>query len=207
MPELPLLLLPALDRLAVGVDTEVEVELLSDPSEAVTTMTVVEVVGVALSVVDVAVLSEEVVLSALVVVVESSEVVLVCAGGSVVVEVGAGAASVDVDDVVVASDVVVAVVEVLDVVADVVSEVEVCSVEDVSLAVVATTVLPLPLASASEPCLPTKAFVSRIKTAALMKKPSATDVAVRAATTSLSTLVECMMFSRVVLTCLLGRGS
>lgn len=50
--ELLPLLLPALDRLGVVVDTEVRVELLRDPSEAVTTMTVVSVVGTALAVVD-----------------------------------------------------------------------------------------------------------------------------------------------------------
>lgn len=46
IPELPLLLLDSL-RPGVGVETETDVELLTDPSVAVTTMTVVEVVGLA----------------------------------------------------------------------------------------------------------------------------------------------------------------
>lgn len=44
IPELPLLLLDW-DKLAVGVVTETEVELLTEPSEAVTTTTVVDVLG------------------------------------------------------------------------------------------------------------------------------------------------------------------
>lgn len=49
---LPLLLEPDWDKLAVGVVTEREVELLTEPSEAVTTTTVVDVEGVALAEVD-----------------------------------------------------------------------------------------------------------------------------------------------------------
>lgn len=51
MPELPLPLL-ALDRLAVGVVTETDVELLTDPSVAVTTMIFVDVLGVGVAVVE-----------------------------------------------------------------------------------------------------------------------------------------------------------
>lgn len=202
MPELPPSLLLPLDKLADGVETEREVELLSDPSEAVTTMTVVAVVGVALLVVDEAVSPEEVVS-------ESASVVeVVWPGAGVVwepslVEVVCWGDSTDavVVAVVVASDVVVASVEVLEV-EDVVSDVVVDSALVDSLVVVAAGEFPLPLASAlleSEPCLLTKAFVScRPKIATLMKKPSATEVADRAATTNLSTLVErmVMMLSR-----------
>lgn len=52
MPELLPLLLPWLLRLAVGVDTVSEVELLTEPSDWVTTTTVVEVVGVGVAVVE-----------------------------------------------------------------------------------------------------------------------------------------------------------
>lgn len=196
MPELPPLLLLPLDKLAVGVETEVEVELLTDPSEAVTTMTVVEVVGVALSVVEEAVSPEEVVWDSGGVEVVSPGARVVW-GASLVDEVGCGAASEVVVADVVASDVVVGSAEVCEEVADVVCDVEVGSALVVSLAVVAATVFPLPLASAalleSEPCLWTKAFVSSLpKIAALIRKPSATEVADRAATTTLSTLAERM---------------
>lgn len=108
------MLLPALDRVAVGVETEVEVELLSDPSEAVTTTTVVDVVGVALSVVEEADLSEVVWAGADVEV--DSPVAVVVGEASFEVEVGEGAASDIVDEVVVGSAVVVAsLVDVVDV--------------------------------------------------------------------------------------------
>lgn len=52
IPELwLLLLLPLLDRAAVGVVTERDVLLLTDPSVAVTIMTVVKVLGVGVAVV------------------------------------------------------------------------------------------------------------------------------------------------------------
>lgn len=175
MPELPPLLLLALDRLAVGVDTESDVELLSDPSEAVTMTTVVAVVGVALSVVEAAVLSAEVVWLGGGFADVSSEAVLVCAGCDVLVEVGGGAASLDVVAVVVAAAVVVASVVVCAAEVDAVSDVEVWAAEVVSLVVVAATVLPLPLASTalseSEPCRRTNALLSWPKIAALIKKP------------------------------------
>lgn len=164
-------------------------------------MTVVEVVGMALSVVEEAVLLEEVVWESGGVEVVSPGAGVVW-GASLVDEVGCGAASEVVVADVVASDVVVGSAEVCEEVADVVADVEVSSALDVSLAVVAATVFPLPLASAalleSEPCLWTNAFVSSLpKIAALIRKPSATEIADRAATTTLSTLAERMaMLSR-----------
>lgn len=68
-----------------------------------------------------------------------------------------------------------------------------------SLDVVAAAVFPLPLASAvlsEPPCLWTNSFVSLPKIAALIRNPWVTEVADSAATTSLSTLVECMASSR-----------
>lgn len=189
MPEPPPLLLPALDRVAVGVETEVEVELLSEPSEAVTTMTVVEVMGVALSVVETE-LSE-------VVVGEPADVVVasvVGGGASFEVEVVVGVASVVVADVVVGSaGVVVGAVVSADEV-EVVEEVVVGSWEVVSLVGVTATVLPLPVPSALLPCLSTKPCVSLPNMATLMKKPWVAEVADKAATTNLRTLAECMMF-------------
>lgn len=85
MPELPLLL--ACERPAVGVVTDTEVELLTEPSDAVTTTTAVEVTGVADVVVDD--WSEAVVVLELLV--EVGDVVIAPASVLLVVVVAAGA--------------------------------------------------------------------------------------------------------------------
>lgn len=92
MPELPLLLLDPF-RPAVGVETETAVELLTEPSVAVTTMIEVEVTGSAVVVAELEpppdVVSEEPVVAAL-----PPAVVEAAGVSSVDVVVGAGAFSV-----------------------------------------------------------------------------------------------------------------
>lgn len=217
MPELPLPL-PAWVRPAVGVVTDREVELLTEPSEAVTTTTAVEVTGVGVAVVDVS--EADVVWDESEDVDEASADELVADGRSelVVVEAGTGAALVVVcwaGAVVVVES---ADVEVLEVGAaaaevDVVeSEVVVEEVESAAAALVvaaATVLPPPPVASAAllEPCLAIKSLLYLPRKAASMMKPWATDVADRAARSSFSILVECILFMLCVVVLLTMESS
>lgn len=167
----------------MGVVTEREVELLTEPSEAVTTTTVVEVEGVALVVADV--------LDVVAAVVSEASVALV-GPADVVVEVGIASELVG---LVVAAEVGVVSADVLVVCSAVVADVLVVSAAEevvVSAAevVVAATVFPLPLVSA---CLlkPTS-LTSRLRNEASMWKAWVAVVADSAATSSLSNLAECM---------------
>lgn len=167
----------------MGVVTEREVELLTEPSDAVTTTTVVEVEGVALVVAEV--------LDVVAAVVSEGSVALV-APADVVVGVGVESALVG---LVVAAEVVVGSADVLVVASAVVADVLVVSAaEEVVVSadevVVAAAVFPLPLVSA---CLlkPTS-FTSRRRNEASMRKAWVAVVADSAATSSLSNLAECM---------------
>lgn len=198
IPELPLPLLSDWDRAAVGVVTDVEVELVTEPSEAVTTTMAVEVTGSALVVEEVsddAVLEPDSVDDA-----PAEELVGDGAFSLVtVLDVGAGLS----DEVGVDAEAGVDVVsedEVLVVVAGTDVDVLVTSVaeevvESAAAVVVAATVLPLPLTSAasSEPRLATRALLYRPRIAASMMKAWVTEEADSAATSSFSILVECMM--------------
>ena len=213
--DMPELLLPLLefDRLAVGVVTDTEVELLTDPSVAVTTMTVVDVVGVGVAVVllesDVDVVSpeESAVEAAASVEVEVGDVlpplplswdveVEVVSAAAVVVVEGVVAASVVVVSAVVVGSVEVALVLVLVVVSasDVEDVVE--AAESSPADVAAAAVLPLPLAARSlrrESSLRTISLLDWAMMAASIMKPWATEVADSAAASSCSIRLECMV--------------
>lgn len=196
MPELLPLPLPAWDRLGVGVLTETEVELLTEPSEAVSTTTVVEVTGVALAVVELA--SAEVVLLSVAEGDCASEVVCVGAFWLVVLVVGAASSDVVVvwAGAVVVSLVVVGVSEVVG--AAVVSVVAVVVWLVVSAGVeVAATVFAFPLASAAllapESCLNSSSLPCLPRMAASMMKAWLAVEADNAATSSFSILAECIL--------------
>lgn len=174
MPELLLLPLLASFRPGVGVETETDVELLTDPSVAVTTMTVVDVVGLGVVVAELdsapdVVSEEEVVVAVLSAEVEE-------AGALPVVVVGVAAFSVV--EVVAASWLVeVVVLEVLLVVSSAL-DVVVVGVES-SVAEVVVTAPPLPVtasaallrASPTSPCLRANSTPCRPMMAASMMKP------------------------------------
>lgn len=182
MVAFPLLLDPPSDKLAEGVLTLTEVELLTDPSDWVMTTTVVAVVGVGVAVVassvDVAVVTE------------APDDVAVPAG---LLVLGAGVSSLEVEvagasvEVVGSAGGVVAVggsdVEVEEVEVGVSS-----SASDVGV-VVAGAVFPLPLGSAL-PCLLPTAFTSAPRKAASRCRAWVAVVAERAATSSLRMVLE-----------------
>lgn len=185
MPELLLPLLPS-DRLAVGVDTVSEVELLTEPSDWVTMTTVVEVVGVGVAVVEDSVEVMDDVWESSVAVADDVVELGVAAGSLVLVGVGVAAASgVEVVELVVTGS------------AAEVGVAEVVSADGVVVAattLVVETVLPLPLESA---CLWTSSLLNCL-TSWLNNEPSMMKawvavVADRAATSSLNTLVGCML--------------
>lgn len=203
MPELALPLLLDCDRAAVGVDTDVDVELVREPSDAVTTTTVVEVTGSAVVVEDA---SDDAVVEAESVDDAPAEVLVVVGAPSLVtvLEVVAGATA-EVD-VVVGADVVSAasVLVVVGAAVEVVVLAVVAEVVVTAALVVAAAVLPLPLASAasSEPCLATRCLLcDRPRRAASIIKAWVTEVADSAATSSFSILVECMLWCDVVWYC------
>lgn len=205
MPELPLLLLASL-RPGVGVETETDVELLTEPSVAVTTMTVVEVVGLAVVVAELDSPPDVV-----------SEVAVVAAEPPAAVE-GAGVSSVDVEVGVAAFSVVEVVAASWDVDVDVVSlevvlvvssaaEVVVVGVES-SVAEVVVAAPPLPVtasaallrASPTSPCLRASSTPFRLRRAASIMKAWVTELADKAATSSLRMCAECI-FDDVVGCC------
>lgn len=200
MPELLPPLLASL-RPGVGVETETDVELLTDPSVAVTTMTVVEVVGLAVVVAELDFASEVVSEEDVVAAVPPAEV-----DGAVVssVDVVVGVAALS--DVVVAASWDVVDVVSLEVVLVVSSafDVVVVGVES-SLVEVVVAAPPLPVtasaallsASPTSPCLRANSTPFRPRMAASMMKPWAMELADRAATSSLSMRVECIFGSVV----------
>lgn len=203
MPELLPLLPPLLlDRVGVGVVTATDVELLTDPSVAVTMMTVVEVTGVGVAVVVALESAADVVPAESVADAAVSDAVDVGGGPFWVVEavvgvstamdvvVGVVRASVVVGSAgVVASTVEVGVVVAVVLVSSVVAGAVVVVSSEVMAADVTVFTLPLGLRSAKR-SLRANSLLYRPMTAASIMKPWATVVADSAAVSSCSTRVE-----------------